>query len=167
MIRRCSAGPRWGRPLRDQDMPIEIPAQLARFIDEHRVARLATVDVHGRPFIVPVCYAREETHFFSAIDEKPKRTVPRLLQRLKNIAVNPNVALLIDDYSDDWSRLAYVVIHGTAVILEPDSSPASAHAVAVAALRQKYPQYREMRIDASPAIQIEACRVRSWASSAD
>jgi PPOX class probable F420-dependent enzyme len=147
-------------------MPIEIPPPLARFIDAHRVARLATVDVRGRPYIVPVCYARDNAHFFSAIDEKPKRAAPRLLQRLRNIAVNPNVALLIDDYSDDWSRLAYVVIHGTAVILEPDSSPASAHAVAVAALRQKYPQYCEMRIDASPAIQIEACRVRSWASGA-
>ena len=145
-------------------MPIGISETVARFIDSHRVARLATVDALAHPYIVPICYARAGVRFYSAIDEKPKRVPVRQLQRLRNIAVNPNAVLLIDEYSEDWSKLAYVAVHGAAVILEPESASTSEHAIAVAALRQKYPQYAAMRIDANPIIRIEAVRLQSWAS---
>jgi len=45
-----------------------------------------------------------------AIDEKPKTVSSTGLKRLKNIHANPRVSLVIDDYSDDWTQLGYVLI---------------------------------------------------------
>jgi hypothetical protein len=33
---------------------------------------------------------------------------------LQNITANPHVALVIDDYSDDWSQLSYLRVQGEA-----------------------------------------------------
>jgi len=145
-------------------MTIRIPERVKQFIDAQRVARLATVDSAGHPFVIPICYVREATFLYSAIDQKPKRVAPRQLQRVRNIEGNPNVALLIDEYADDWTDLAYVLIHGTAAILEPGGATAAEHARAVAALQQKYPQYRAMGVVLNPVIRIEARRARAWSA---
>jgi PPOX class probable F420-dependent enzyme len=142
-------------------MTTEIDAPVRRFIDAHRVARLATVDATGHPFVVPVCYALVGAEFFSAIDEKPKRAAPAHLQRVRNIEAHPQVALLIDDYSEDWSELAYVLVHGAAAVLHPPDAP---HARAVAALRDRYPQYHAMRLETRPMIRIAVDRVRAWSA---
>ena len=42
------------------------------FTNAQRVARLATADVDGHPYIVPVCYAFDGTRFYIPLDEKPK-----------------------------------------------------------------------------------------------
>ena len=126
------------------------------FVDEQRVAHLATADADGRPHVVPVCFAYAEARFYIAIDEKPKRSLR--LKRLRNIQANPHVALVIDDYSEDWTQLAYVIMHGTADILT--SGPAFEQAVA--ALRQKYPQYQRMPIQDNPMIAVQLTRVVSW-----
>jgi PPOX class probable F420-dependent enzyme len=146
-------------------MATEIPATVRGFIDGHRVARLATVDDRGHPFAVPVCYVFDGAAFYSSIDEKPKRSDPRRLQRIRNIEAHPRVALLIDEYSEDWSELVYVLVHGTADVLEPNGPGAAEHARAVAALRQKYPQYRVMAIESRPMIRIMVGRVRAWSAS--
>ena len=52
------------------------------------------------------------TRLYSAVDHKPKRS--RALQRLENIAANPAVSLLVDDYAEDWSKLWWVRADGTA-----------------------------------------------------
>ena len=83
-------------------------------MDEARVARLATVDRHGRPHIVPICFAMSDDGdtLYTAVDEKPKRT--RRLKRLDNIEANPQVEVLIDRYEEDWSKLWWVRLRGTA-----------------------------------------------------
>ena len=53
---------------------------------------------------------------YTAVDEKPKRT--RALQRLRNIEANPRVEVLIDRWDEDWSRLWWVRLRGTARIVE-------------------------------------------------
>ena len=134
------------------------PAERA-FVDRHRVARLATSDLRGAPHVVPIVYASvgEALHFI--IDEKPKRTHTGL-KRLRNIAENPQVALLIDDYAEDWTALAYLLIHGRAtVVADPDD-----YARALSALRDRYPQYRPMRlaIESHPMVRITAERSHLW-----
>ena len=96
-------------------------------------------------------------------DEKPKSVAAGSLKRVKNIRANPKVAFVIDDYSDDWSRLAYVLVSGTAEII---STPvdASEHKRAVELLRQKYPQYRSMKLEERPIIKITPLRIKRWAS---
>lgn len=131
--------------------------QARRRFTRARVARLATVAVDGAPHLVPVTFAlltsaeHPDTVVF-AIDHKPKSTLR--LQRLRNIARNPSVSLLVDHYADDWSDLWWVRADGRAAEL----ADASVRAAAVAALVAKYPQYAE-RPPAGPAVEI---RVRRW-----
>jgi PPOX class probable F420-dependent enzyme len=143
-------------------MAIEIEERVVQFINSHRVARLATADAAGRPSVIPICYVFDGTAFYSPIDQKPKRVGPMQLQRIRNIRDNPNVALVIDDYSEDWTELSYVVVHGVAEIIEPGESPSTEQGTAVAALRLKYEQYRSMQIDRNPMIKITPQRVRLW-----
>jgi PPOX class probable F420-dependent enzyme len=122
--------------------------------DDERVARLATAGPDGRPHVVPICFALHGNALYTAIDEKPKRT--RGLRRLRDIEANPQVEVLIDHYEEDWSRLWWVRLRGTARIVEDHR--------AVDLLAAKYPQYRE-RPPAGPVIAIEIEERREWASS--
>ena len=128
------------------------------FVQGHRVARLATADAAGRPLVLPICYVLVEETLYSPTDAKPKRVPVQRLKRLRNIQANPHVALVIDDYSEDWTQLAYIIMHGTADILT--SGPAFEQAVA--ALRQKYPQYQHMPIQENPMIAVQLSRVVGW-----
>lgn len=106
---------------------------------EARVARLATVDTSGHPHVVPVCFVYDGQAFYTPLDLKPKRLAPERLARVRHIQVQPNVALLIDEYHDDWDRLCYILVRGTATLLPPTHQ--SEHQKACGLLKAKYPQY--------------------------
>ncbi len=125
----------------------------ASFANAQRIAHLATADAAGRPHVVPICFVVLDGDFFFVIDRKPKRTTN--LKRLRNIERNPNVALIIDRYHEDWSRLGWLMVQGTASVLQ-------SHDAAIAALREKYPQYREMTLDDRPVVKIAPANVSSW-----
>jgi PPOX class probable F420-dependent enzyme len=127
-----------------------------RFVRAARVAHLATVDALGQPLVIPICFAFDGKEFFSPIDEKPKRTTR--LQRLRNIAENPKVSLIIDRYTEDWRRLAYLLIRGSAKILLRGAR----HRRGVYLLRRKYPQYRSMAINDRPMIVVIPKQLTSW-----
>jgi PPOX class probable F420-dependent enzyme len=144
-------------------MPLDIDESTLEFIRGHRVAHLATSDAGAQPAAVPICYAFDGERFYVALDEKPKSVADHELKRVRNIRANPRVALVIDDYSEDWSELVYVLISGTAEILSPGQD-ASEHARAVELLREKYPQYRSMALDERPMIKITPARFKRWAA---
>lgn len=129
-----------------------------RFIASHRVARLATADAAGHPHAVPVCYAFDGERIYSALDLKPKRAHALRLKRVRNILENPNVALVIDDYSEDWDRLAYVLVTGTAQLV---GSPGEQR-LAERLLCDKYPQYARLLDPGSPVIKVTPVHVVSW-----
>lgn len=127
-----------------------------QLIADCRVGRLATLAGDGRPHLVPVCYAFVEGRFAVAIDEKPKSG--RKLARLANIERDARVGLLIDRYDDDWRQLAWLRIEGEATVRERgDSWPE-----ALQALRIRYPQYIDMRLERLPLIEIVPVRAVSW-----
>lgn len=144
-------------------MPIDIDDATRDFIRDRRVARLATADENARPAVIPICYVFDGELIYTPIDEKPKSVDAASLKRVRNIRANPNVALVVDDYSEDWSQLVYVLISGTAEIISP-SDDASEHARAVELLREKYAQYRAMAIEERPIIKITPSRIKRWAS---
>ena len=86
-------------------------------LETARVARLATLDAERRPHVVPICFVCDGSVFYSAIDRKPKRVAPSRLARLKNIKETPQVALLVDQYDEDWTRLWYVLVRGEAELV--------------------------------------------------
>lgn len=134
------------------------------FVAAQRAARLATVDAAGFPHVVPVCYAFDGRRFYTPLDEKPKRVDDRSLQRVRNIEADPRVALVIDRYEDDWSRLVWLQVRGRAEILDPADTE---HSSAVGLLRARYRQYRTMALEAHPIIAIVPERVTSWRMSGD
>lgn len=138
------------------------PAELA-FVGERRFAVLATANAAGEPTAVPICHAvashAGEPVVVSALDEKPKRVDARELARVRNIAARPEVALLVDERGEDWTRLAWVRLKGRGALVEPD---APGHAEAVAALRAKYPQYTGMAIETRPTIRVAGLTASSW-----
>ena len=86
-------------------------------IDKARVARLATVDIEFKPHLIPVVFVFDNGRYFIPIDEKTKRSRPEKLKRAKNIQQNPNVALLVDEYNEDWTKLFFIMIQGKACII--------------------------------------------------
>ena len=101
-----------------------------------RIGRLATVTADGRPHVVPCCFAVIGATIVSAVDGKAKSTLA--LRRLENVRTNPHASLLVDHYSDDWSTLWWVRVDGPARVVEGGAERDDA----VAALQEKYEQYR-------------------------
>jgi PPOX class probable F420-dependent enzyme len=132
------------------------------FANRHRVAHLATADATGAPHVIPVCYALVNDHFYFVVDDKPKRT--RIgLKRLRNIAENPLVALVIDYYDEDWSRLAYLLVQGRAALVDDSDE----YATAIRTLRHRYPQYRSMALtlNTHPMVRITPQRRHLWCAA--
>lgn len=123
-----------------------------------RIAHLATADLPGQPHVIPICFIFDGKHFYSPIDEKPKRTGPTNLKRLKNISENSRVSLVIDRYDEDWRKLAYVLVQAQAQILMGGVK----YRRALGLLRRKYPQYRTMALQGRPMIQITPSRCTCW-----
>jgi PPOX class probable F420-dependent enzyme len=129
-----------------------------RFVEGRRIGHLATADASAVPQVVPVCFGLLESSLYITIDRKPKREGGRPLKRLRNIADNPQVAIVFDRYDEDWRRLAWVMLHGPAEILADGSE----HARAQALLQARYEQLAAMQIEALPVIALRIERVASW-----
>jgi len=128
-----------------------------RFLEESRVGHLATADASLRPHLIPVCYAVEGANLYITVDEKPKRRdIP--LKRVRNIEDNPQAAFVVDRYDDDWSRLGWVMLRGSAEILESGPEHDRAQALIVA----RYPQLRPMHIALLPVIALRIARATDW-----
>jgi PPOX class probable F420-dependent enzyme len=139
---------------------LELPAFAAELLRDGRVARLGTADGAGQPLVVPVCYVFDGRACFSAIDAKPKRIPSGGLRRMRNIAANPRVSLVVDRYEEDWTRLSWVIVQGRADVLTDGPE----RAAAVDLLRDKYAQYRALGLDRETAtvIRILPERTMSW-----
>ena len=128
-----------------------------RFVERQRVAHLATADRLAEPHVVPVCFALAGGVLYVTVDEKPKRAAPGL-KRLRNIAENPQVAVMVDRYAEDWSRLGWVMLRGRAEVLLDGKE----HDDVQALLRARYPQLETMQIAHLPVIAVRIARVTSW-----
>jgi len=118
-----------------------------------RVARLATVNPGLGVDVVPISFAvLEGDRLVSIVDQKPKSTTR--LRRLTNIRAHPEVTVLVDHYEDDWERLWWVRMRGTATVI----TEGDAFAEAVEALTDRYPQY----VDAPPPGPVVSVAVASW-----
>jgi PPOX class probable F420-dependent enzyme len=135
-----------------------LTGQARYFLDHHRVARFATADPGGQPHIVPICYAVSGDSVYFTIDEKPKRLTDKPLKRIRNLQQNPHVALVVDRYDEDWTRLGWVMVQGEAALLDNGEE----HSKAQRLLKARYPQLDEMQISELPVIAIRIKRVVSW-----
>ena len=122
---------------------------------EARVARLATADAQGAPHLVPITFAVDGDRVFFAVDAKPKSSAR--LRRLRNIAENPQVSLLVDEYDEDWERLWWVRADGRARVMGPGEDSDGPRRL----LRARYPQYAHVALDGS-VVEITVQRWSGW-----
>ncbi len=141
-------------------MPIAISEPVQRFINNHVVARLATADAHGQPHVIPFCYAFNGEHVYFVVDQKPKRQTGKPIKRIRNMLENPQAAIVIDDYADDWTQLAYVLITGTTALVDDEAE----YDRMLALLRERYPQYRVMDLTFAnnAMVRISPTKVHAW-----
>jgi PPOX class probable F420-dependent enzyme len=135
----------------------DLPGWALDLLRTSRTGNLATASAAGEPHVIPVCYVLVGDALYIAIDEKPKSG--RRLRRLRNIDATGQAALVVDHYDEDWSQLAWVLARGPArVITAADRN----HAPALTALRDKYPQYRTMALEAAEMIELRPGRWSVW-----
>ena len=131
-----------------------LPEWATDLLDRARVARLAYVDGDDRPRVLPVTFALADGFVWSAIDEKPKRRpVPARVEYLRR---RPEASLLVDEYDDDWAKLAWVQLPGRVDVIAATDSPG-----ALDALAAKYSQYAE-RTPPGPLLRLEVERALCW-----
>ena len=138
---------------------ISLTARQRKFVHTQRVARLSTVDVNGRPHVIPICFVVDRcSNILTAIDLKPKRVDNMQLKRVRNISRNPYVAIVFDRYEENWDDLCFLLIHGRAELLTDEKMKAAAARL----LRDKYVQYITYLDDHAPIIRIVPDEITSW-----
>ena len=134
-------------------------ARMQQLVASARVGRLATLAPGGRLHLVPICFALDRDVLYSAVDEKPKRS--RRLQRIENVRAHPDVAVLVDHYEEDWSRLWWVRLRGRGRVVERGRE----FELALRLLAEKYDQYRR-RPPPGPVLAIAIDEWRGWSATA-
>ena len=135
-------------------MTLDRGAAMARFA-RASAASLGTTRESGSPHLVPITFAVDAETVYSMVDRKP--TTTSALQRLANIDANPEVSLLVDHYEDDWTRLWWVRVDGTATVSDDAATLKKARTL----LQSKYPQYENQPPD-GPVIAIAITGVTWW-----
>jgi PPOX class probable F420-dependent enzyme len=126
-----------------------------------RTAHLATADQYARPHVVPIVFVWRDPLLYTPLDRKPKREDDwHALRRVRNIETNGRVAIVVDRYEEDWSRLAWVLIEGVATILESGDERDQA----AGWLREKYAQYEAVSLEGRPVVRVAVERSVEWAS---
>ena len=90
-------------------MSARLGGAAARMVRYARVARLATLLPDGAPHVVPVSPAVDGDTIVFASDDSAK---------LRNVRRDPRVALVVDDYVEDWDALRRVALFGRATVVE-------------------------------------------------
>lgn len=133
------------------------PATARERFANARVARLATAGADGRPHVVPVVFAVDGDRVYTVVDAKPKRTI--YLRRLRNVAQNPWVALLVDHYEEDWDALWWVRAEGRGRVLDPACDEEARRAVQL--LHARYSQQQA----AGMVLAIDVDRWSGWSAA--
>ncbi len=124
-----------------------IPDEIKRYIAATPVCRIATVRADGAPHVIPVCpvFDGDRTIY---VDLGPRSVAARAL------SAEPRIAVLIDEYHDDWSRLRKVLLHCTAMPVTGEEQDAAWERI-----RAKFPQYTT--VDWQPRLTM-ALRIERW-----
>jgi len=127
--------------------------EIRRRVAAAPVATLATLDADGAPHLVPITFVLSGDELFTAVDHKPKTT--RALKRLANVRRDPRVTVLVHSYDDDWDKLWWCRLRGTARVIEEVTREFGV----------KYEQYRD-RLPSGPVIAVIVHEWTGWSATA-
>jgi PPOX class probable F420-dependent enzyme len=134
----------------------ELPSWATTLLRDTRVGHLGLIDDKQRPRVLPVTFAVHEDALWSAVDDKPKTRPGDELARIKWLRARPQATIAVDRYDDDWSRLAWVQIVGAIAVADVNEE-------AIAALADRYPQYRDRR-PPGPLLRLTPERIVYWSA---
>jgi PPOX class probable F420-dependent enzyme len=133
-----------------------LPAYVRRLLDEGRRGVMTTLDPYGSAHSVPVVFAVVDDEIVSPIDHKPK--TGQVLARVKNLRRDPRATLLVDHWDEDWTKLVWLMIRGTAHVDEEPPIDL------MRAINARYPPYAaDERHDA--IIRLRPTRLTWWSWS--
>ena len=113
---------------------------------------MSTIGRDDVPHSVPVVFVVMGDEIVSPIDDKPKDG-PELV-RVHNIASRSATTLLVDHWNEDWTKLAWVMVRGSARI--------EACNAAEGELRSRYPQYDDDMTPGTRSIVLTPRRITWW-----
>ena len=124
-----------------------LPEAVKQFIRDAPVCRLASVRPGGEPHALPVCpvFDGDATVYVDVGSRSPTA---------KAIAADPRIAVLIDEYDDDWSRLKGVLLRCRA-----EETSEAERERAWGMIREKFPQY--IGVGWEPRLTL-ALRIYDW-----
>ncbi len=139
-------------------MPTLAPEEARRRFASGKVAYLATLRADGSAAIVPIVFGVIGDRVVSLVDPKPKRT-PQLA-RLRHIARDPRVTILVDRYEEEWELLWWARAEGNARVVEDGPEREEA----MRRLRSKYPQYETLDDPFGDAVVVQVMRWSGWSA---
>jgi PPOX class probable F420-dependent enzyme len=131
-----------------------VPGWAGELLARARVARLGYLDGGDRPRVLPVTFAVAGGAVWSAIDEKPKRRAEPA--RVEYLRRRPEASLLVDEYDDDWTRLAWLQLLGQVQVVDAEAAPE-----AMEALAERYEQYAASA-PPGPLLRLTVERALHW-----
>lgn len=130
----------------------ELPAEQLELLGSVRRGVLSTVGSDDFPHSVPVVFAIIGDEIVSPIDDKPKKGPE--LARVRNIGSGSPATLLVDHWDEDWTKLAWVMVRGSARVESGNAADR--------VLRSRYPQYEEDLTPGSRSIVLIPRRITWW-----
>ncbi len=125
----------------------QLPDAVKEFVAAARVCRIASVRPDGEPHAIPVCpvFDGESTVY---VDIGKRYTTAEALQ------ADPRIAVLIDEYDDNWARLKGVLLR-----CRVEEAIGEERDRAWEMIREKFPQYKP--IGWKPRLTL-ALRIYDW-----
>jgi PPOX class probable F420-dependent enzyme len=114
---------------------------------------MTTLNEDGSPHAVPVVFGVMGEEIVSPIDHKPKSG--QTLIRVKNLARDDRLTLLLDLWDEDWTRLAWCMVRGRATV------DAAASIELMEVINTRYPQYAHGEVH-DALIRIRPTRFSWW-----
>jgi PPOX class probable F420-dependent enzyme len=127
--------------------------RLAQLVTRERICRVATAGRAGVPHVVPVCHVLLDGKLYFASDTDARKVA--------NLRANPNVAVTVDLYAEDWSNLKGVMIQGGATFIEHGPRYRKIRRL----LYEKYPQYPDeaaLEEDEALIVEVTPRHVFAW-----
>ncbi len=124
-----------------------LPESIRTFVSDAPVCRIATVRDEGAPHLIPVCpvFDGESTVYVDIANRSASA---------EGVRADGRVAVLIDHYEDDWTKLKAVLLHCRAEVVNGKEQDRAWEMI-----REKFPQYSS--VDWSPRLTL-ALRIDDW-----
>ena len=131
-----------------------LPEAVKHFVREARVCRIASGRPGGEPHVIPVCpvFDGDSTVY---VDIGGRYTTAEALRD------DPRIAVLIDEYDDNWARLKGVLLRCRA-----EEATGEELERAWAMIREKFPQYKPIGWEPRLTLALSVYDRRQWGVTA-